>query len=172
MPKHPVKALLKDGPKFLRILTYDEVFGGSRPSLMDFQERLAKLPKLQLVRFCAVMNAFLRSDVSSDELLNFATHKAMIRALFPQQTAEAILKVSVGNHPRVVFHRQQLLFVAKEALLHASDASGLAISNHALGELFLIANDHMHSEHDDGVQGTLASFAKVATTAGCVMCLA
>ncbi len=38
------------------------------------------------------------------------------------------------------------------------------MSNHALGELFLIANDHMHIEEDDGIQGTLTSFAKVATT--------
>jgi hypothetical protein len=164
MTKDPVKQLLKDGPKFLRILTYAEVFGGPRPSLSDFRARLASLPKMPLVGICAVLNAFVRSDASSDELLNFATHKAMIRAYFPAPIANAILAVASGDSPRVAFHRQQLLFVAKEALMYASDTSDLPMSNQALGELFLIANDHMHTEEDDGIQGTLTSFAKLATT--------
>jgi hypothetical protein len=45
-----------------------------------------------------------------------------------------------------------------------SDASDSPMSNYVLGELFLIANDHMHIEEDDDVQGTLTSFAKLATT--------
>jgi hypothetical protein len=164
MEKHPVKQLLKDGPKFLSLLTYAEVFGGPRPSLSDFRDRLAALPKLQLVRVCAILNALLRPDASSDEIMNFATHKGVIRAFFPDDIASAILMVAQGDRPRVVLHRQQLLFVAKEALLYASDAIDQPLSNNDLGELFLIANDHMHSEHDDGVQGTLTSFAKVTTT--------
>ena len=164
MAKSPVHQFLKDGPKFLRLLTYAEVFGGQRPSLSDFRDRIAALPKLPLVRVCAVVSAFLRSDASSNELLNFSTHKAMIRAYFPTPIANAILNVATGENPRVAFHRQQLLFVAKEALLYANDASDLPLPNHAMGELLLIANDHMHSEMDDGVQGTLTSFAKLATT--------
>ena len=78
---HPVKRLLKGGPKYLRILTYAEVFGGPRPSLDDFRNRLAALPKLPLVRVCAVLNAFLRSDASSPELFNFASHRALIRGI-------------------------------------------------------------------------------------------
>jgi hypothetical protein len=148
--EHPVKRLLKGGPKYLRILTYAEVFGGPRPSLDDFRSRLAALPKLPLVRVCAVLNAFLRSDASSTELLNFASHRALIRAYFPTETAKRIFTVSEGPNPRVAFHRQQLLFVAKEALQYASDEPGLPISNTALGQLFLIANDHMHLESDDG----------------------
>jgi len=162
--EHPVKRLLKGGPKYLRILTYAEVFGGPRPSLDDFRSRLAALPKLPLVRVCAVLNAFLRSDASSTELLNFASHRALIRAYFPTETAKRIFTVSEGPNPRVAFHRQQLLFVAKEALQYASDEPGLPISNTALGQLFLIANDHMHLESDDGSRDTLDSFAKLATS--------
>lgn len=44
----------------------------------------------------------------------------------------------------MVFHRQQLLFVIKEALQYASDDSTLKMANSALGEVLLIANDHMH----------------------------
>jgi hypothetical protein len=164
MNEHPVKRLLKGGPKFLRILTYAEVFGGSRPSLDDFRNRLALLPKLPLVRVCAVLNAFLRSDASSPELLNFASHRALIRAYFPTETAKRILAVSEGANPRVVFHRQQLLFVAKEALQYASDDPGVPMPNTALGQLFLIANDHMHFESDDGSRNTLDSLVKLATT--------
>ena len=164
MNEHPVKRLLKGGPKYLRILTYAEVFGGPRPSLDDFRNRLAALPKLPLVRVCAVLNAFLRSDASSPELLNFASHRALIRAYFPTETAKRILAVSEGANPRVVFHRQQVLFVAKEALQYASDDSGMPIPNTTLGELFLIANDHMHFESDDDSRDTLDSFAKLATT--------
>ena len=36
--------------------------------------------------------------------------------------------------------------------------------NTTLGELLLIANDHMHFESDDGSRDTLDSFAKLATT--------
>jgi hypothetical protein len=164
MNEHPVKRLLKGGPKYLRILTYAEVFGGPRPSLDDFRNRLAALPKLPLVRVCAVLNAFLRSDASSSELLNFASHRALIRAYFPAETAKRILAVSEGANPRVSFHRQQLLFVAKEALQHASDDPDVPMPNTALGELFLIANDHMHFESDDGSRDTLDGFAKLATT--------
>lgn len=65
----------------------------------------------------------------------------------------------------MVLHRQQLLFVAKEALQYASDDASLPmISNSALGELLLIANDLMHFESDDGATDTLDSFAKLATT--------
>ncbi len=159
-----MKRLLKGGPKYLRILTYAEVFGGPRPSLDDFRTRLAALPKLALVRVCAVLNAFLRSDASSPELLNFASHRALIRAYFPAETAKRILAVSEGANPRVAFHRQQLLFVAKEALQYASDDPGVPMPNTALGELFLIANDHMHIESDDGSRDNLDSFAKLATT--------
>src|SRR5208337_1291000 len=162
--EHPVKRLLKGGPKYLRILTYAEVFGGPRPSLDDFRKRLAGLPKLPLVRVCAVLNAFLRSDASSPELLNFASHRALIRAYFPIETAKRILAVSEGANPRVAFHRQQVLFVAKEALQYASDDPGVPMPNTTLGELFLIANDHMHFESDDDSRDTLDSFAKLATT--------
>jgi len=164
MNEHPVKRLLKGGPKYLRILTYAEIFGGPRPSLDDFRNRLAALPKLPLARVCAVLNAFLRSDASSPELLNFASHRALIRAYFPTETAKRILAVSEGANPRVAFHRQQLLFVAKEALQYGSDDPGVPMPNTALGELFLIANDHMHFESDDGSRDTLDSFAKLATT--------
>ena len=156
--------LLEGGPKYLRILTCAEVFGGPRPSLDDFRTRLAALPKVPVVRVCAVLNAFLRSDASSPELLNFASHRALIRAYFPAVIAKRILAVSEGANPRVSFHRQQLLFIAKEALLYASDDPGLPMPNTALGELFLIANDHMHSESDDGSHDLLDSFSKLATS--------
>ena len=38
------------------------------------------------------------------------------------------------------------------------------MSNTALGQIFLIANDHMHLESDDGSRDTLDSFAKLATS--------
>lgn len=164
MNEHPVKRLLQGGPKYLRILTYAEIFGGPRPSLHDFRNQLAALPKLPLVRLCAVLNAFLRSDASSPELLNFASHRALIRAYFTAETAKRILAVSEGSNPRVAFHRQQLLFVAKEALQYASDDSDVPMPNTALGQLFLVANDHMHFESDDGSRNTLDSFAKLAAT--------
>jgi hypothetical protein len=122
MVKHPVKQLLKDGPQFLRILTYAEVFGGSRPSLSDFRGRLASFPKMPLVKVCALLNAFLRSDASSDEVLNFATHKAMIRAYFSGPVANAILAVASGDSPRVACR---------------CSASSLVIDSHLVAQLQL-----------------------------------
>lgn len=39
-----------------------------------------------------------------------------------------------------------------------------ALSNSELGEIFLIANDQMHFESNDGSTDTLDSFAKLAST--------
>jgi hypothetical protein len=147
------------------LLTYAEVFGGPRPTLTDLRARLATVSKIPLVRICAVLNALLRPEVYSPELFDIAAHRALVRAYFPGGVGKNILRATQGERPRVVFHRQQLLFIEKEALQYASDDSSLPmISNSALGELLLIANDLMHSESDDGSTDTLDSFAKLATT--------
>lgn len=163
--EHPVRRLLGGAPQYLLLLTYREVFGGSRPTLTDFRARLAAVSKIPLLRICAVLNALLRPEADSPELFNTAAHRAFVRAYFPGDLGKNILRATSGERPRVVFHRQQLLFVAKEALQYASDNAGLPmISNSALGELLLIANDLMHFESDDGSTDTLDSFSKLATT--------
>jgi hypothetical protein len=163
--EHPVRQLLGGAPQYLVLLTYREVFGGSRPTLAEFRARLATVWKVPLVRICAVLNALLRPEADSRELFNTAAHRAFVRAYFPGEIGKLILRATEGERPRVVFHRQQLLFVAKEALQYASaDPSLPMISNSALGELLLIANDLMHFESDDGSTDTLDSFAKLATT--------
>lgn len=163
--EHPVKRLLGGAPQYLVLLTYKEVFGGSRPTLAEFRARLATVWKVPLVRICAVLNALLRPEADSRELFDTAAHRAFVRAYFPGDIGKNILRATEGERPRVVFHRQQLLFVAKEALQYASSDSSLPmISNSALGELLLTANDLMHFESDDGSTDTLDSFAKLATT--------
>jgi hypothetical protein len=163
--EHPVRRLLRGGPQYLVLLTYAEAFGGLRPTLTEFRARLAAVSKVHLVRICAVLNAFLRPEADSPELFNAAAHRAFVRAYFSGEVGKKILRATEGDRPRVVFHRQQLLFVAKEALQYASDDASLPmISNSAMGELLLIANDLMHFESDDGSTDTLDSFAKLATT--------
>jgi hypothetical protein len=158
-----VKRKRENGSEVVLLITYADVFSGARPTLAELRTRLAELPKVRLVRVCAVLNAFLRMHANSNESIKVAADRGLIEAYFPSDIAIRIFRLKHHTPPRLVFHRQQLLFVMKEALQYASDDPTLEMTNIALGELFLIANDHMHSEADDASSDTLDTFVKLAS---------
>jgi len=88
------------------------------------------------------MNALLRSE---DEPVNIQAHDSLVRNLFDGATAARLL--APREERRYVFHRQQILFVAKAALLHCGD-NNQAIDParfKELGRVFLMAGDHLAS---------------------------
>lgn len=83
---------------------------------------------------------------SNKEPINTAAHHGLVRAFFRDQLSARFLQQMPGQPIRFVFHRQQLLFAAKEALLHSRDDESLPIENLDVGEVLLMASDHMHRE--------------------------
>ena len=164
--KRPLQA---GGSTYFLLITYPEIFGVPRPTIGEFRLRLAALPRLPLVKVCSVLNAVLENAVLKIKAepslpFNFQAHKELVAAYFPPAIARQILQLEHRNPPGVVFHRQQLLFVMKEALQYASDEVTGEMSNEALGELFLIANDHMHFERGIDSADILDKFAFIAST--------
>jgi hypothetical protein len=120
------------------------------------------LPRVGVVRACSLLNAFLRRNANSNEVLDFAAHRALVKAYFPPDIALRILELERASPRYVAFHRQQLLFVVKEALQYAGEDPTLKLTNSAFGEVLLIANDHMHFEICAG--SSEDSFVKLASS--------
>jgi len=76
-------------------------------------------------------------------------HAELLRYAFPAEYAEKFVKASKNPQARrVFFHRQQLLLVAKEAILHCHEQGDDPLSLPYWGRLggaFLMANDHLQS---------------------------
>jgi hypothetical protein len=125
----------------------------------EFRALLGRIPRIPLLRVCSVMNAMLRSE---NEPINSAAHQELVRAFLSPEVAGRILVKIPGQPVRVAFHRHQALFVAKEALLYASDDNSLPMDNRALGRLFLMANDHLHAEFHREPQNDEEQFIRIA----------
>jgi hypothetical protein len=102
--------------------------------------------------------------VGSTEPIDLPAHRNLVRAFFPPEVAIRILRLERNDPPCVAFHRQQLLFLMKEAFQYASDDPTLEMTNRQLGEVLLIANDHMHFQTDMGGPDTLTKFVGIAST--------
>jgi len=109
---------------------------------------------------CGVLNALLRSK--DGQPVDISAHDGVERAFLPKNIADKLRAHPNGFLPFVVFNRQGLLFVAKEALVHASGDEDLAIENATLGDIFLMANDYMHFEDLGDTKETLDQFVKAA----------
>src|SRR5712691_7968680 len=150
-------------PIFAIYFTFADINQNQPSTLETFHNRLAALPKVPLVRVCSVMNAMLRSDT---EPLNTAAHDGLVRAFFPAHLSARFLQKTQGQPVRFVFHRQQVLFVAKEALSHSSDDEDMPMESTALGEVFLMANDHMHAEFSESARDDEDQFVRMAVHVG------
>ena len=147
-------------PMVSLLLTYSAAYGVEGPTLEDFRVRLASLPKSRLVMICGVLNALLRSK--SGQPVDISAHDGIARAFLTKKLADKLCNHPNGFLPYVVFNRQGLLFVMKEALVYASDDENLAFDNETLGEIFLMANDYMHFENLGSTKENLDQFVKSA----------
>jgi hypothetical protein len=98
-----------------------------------------------------------------------------VRNFFEPADAERLIEGSRSQqNPHFVFHRQLLLFVAKEAILHcpAEGLDPLVQRPGPVGTLFLLANDHLHygfpqtDDHEQKLLNALTEFVVVGEYSG------
>src|SRR6266404_1310341 len=97
-------------------ITYSELNHGEPSTLDQFHAQLSAFARTRILHLCSVLNALLRSD---ENTISQKAHDALVKAFFEPQLAQRLL-MKRGD-VRVVFHRQQILFVAKTAVLHCPD---------------------------------------------------
>lgn len=108
-------------------------------TLEEFITEVKKYPRNRLLHLCAAINALLRAD---EDPINKPVHDSLVRLLFPKEIA-AVLLSRQGN-VRFVFHRQQVLYVAKIAVTHGDPRDGIFEPGQFvdIGKVFLMAGDH------------------------------
>jgi hypothetical protein len=118
---------------------------GSPSTFADFRTELQQYSRDQMVYLCSAINVLLHSWFGG--VPDLTSHELLVKMLFDASTAEHFLKGSSAQEPRFVFHREQLLFVAKEAILNCPHAglNPLGRPPGAMTRLFLMANDHFYT---------------------------
>lgn len=123
--------------RLVKSFSYKEVTGQDA-NFIQFQERLSQFSVRQVLHLCSAMNALLRHPT---EPMNQKAHDALVLHLFPQRVARSFL----AQKERYVLHRQIILFMAQNALLHCSENERHFDQNDywELGLLFLMGLDLM-----------------------------
>ncbi len=118
---------------------------GTPSTLAEFRAELQPYSRDQMVYLCSAMNVLLRSWLRG--IPDPVSHESLVKMLLDDSTAEQLLKGSKAPEPLFVFHREQLLFVAKEAILFCPEAglNPLGQPRGAMTRLFLMANDHFYA---------------------------
>jgi hypothetical protein len=133
-------------PELGTYVSWADANNGNPSTLSQFRTCLSRYSCSKVVCLCGVLNSFLRIWEGSKAFLD--AHAELVRSAFPSPWSEKLIAASKDrSNKRVVFHRQQLLFVAKEAILHckeqAEDPFRLPYWG-KIGAAFLMANDHLH----------------------------
>src|SRR5258708_1064307 len=117
-------------------LTFSEFNGGDRPTERDFREELARYSLQDVLHFCVAANIVIYGVEPNP---NRAAQNQLVRhACMPEILR---LKIAAALNSRPLFHRQQLLFVAKESLIVCRDVGLPLKPGRELARLFLMAND-------------------------------
>lgn len=132
--------------------TWKDLNNGKASTLAEFRATLSKYVRSKVIYVCGVMNNLLSSWEGPMALPE--SHAELVRSSFPPKIAEVLIKGSKDvNNTRYVFHRQQLLFVAKEAALFCGEEGVDPLKEPLLGKLgiaFLMANDHLSPIRPEG----------------------
>jgi hypothetical protein len=131
------------GPTIVTYLTYSDLAGGPRPTIEEFRTELTKFGCGPVVYACSVINAVLRDW---EGRVDSSAHDSLIKDSFPPDLANPILAALHNpNRNRGLYHRQQLLFVTKEAFRicpHSGGRDPVALQYWGgLGLVLLMAND-------------------------------
>jgi hypothetical protein len=125
--------------KFALYIPYSDLHDNTPSTLENFRARLSTFSRIRILHICSTINAALRED---KDPRSAAAHDNIVRHVFSPETAERLLRRN--ENVRFVFHRQQLLFMMKEALLNChDDGRAPAVREDVFGELFLMASDHL-----------------------------
>jgi hypothetical protein len=146
---------------------------GREITVDEFRDALRQYSRDPLIYLCAAISAMLKcwqGGVPARE-----PHAYIVRSLFEPHDAEELIRGSLASQdPHFVFHRQQLLFVAKEAILHcpADGLDPLLQPRGPVGTLFLMANDQLHygfpttEDYEQKLLNMLTEFVIVAECSG------
>lgn len=134
-------------PPLATYISHQEYYGQTC-SFLDFRIFLRKFNKGKLVYTCGVINALLETWQNK---INTKAHEKLIKDAFFPSDADQLLQICrESEHPRFVFHRLQLLFVIKEAIIECEEDGINPFQTPywgGLGLAFLMANDLLHIEY-------------------------
>lgn len=130
-------------PKFATYFSFSEFNNGVKTTSSQFRAELSKFNGLLVFYACGVMNSLIQ-DWQGHARPD--TVEELVKNSFrPQVAGKIIAELRNPQNPRGVYHRQQLLFVAKEALLVCPSASGndplAAAHSGEMARVLLMAND-------------------------------
>jgi hypothetical protein len=122
-----------------------ETYFDKASKVQEFRDSLSRFARDPLIYLCAAVNALIKcwQGGAPDKEL----HSKVVRSLFESSDTARLITGSLEEPiPRFVFHRQQLLFLAKEAILHCQKEGldPLIQKPGIVGRIFLLANDHLH----------------------------
>jgi hypothetical protein len=137
-------------PRVVTYFTYSEL-SGTAATIQDFRAELAKFVRGPVIYACSVINAVLKNW---DGDLDQEAHDALVRNSFPPEIAKVIIAaLHDPSRPRGLYHRQQLLFVSKEAVMVCGDSGGRDPAalpyGGGLGMVLIMANDLLHKDSAD-----------------------
>lgn len=142
-------------------ITFEELFG-KRATIESFRKFLSQFQREKVVLATCIVNAFLDSWTGS---IDADGHDALVQGAFLPEDAQKLLQACKSSTPsRYVFHRQQVLLIAKEATLHCKDegVDPLQTPHWAgLGLAFLMASDLMDTVASDSRKNAPENFLKL-----------
>ncbi len=140
---------MSKAPALGTYISYKDVTGNSC-TLDVLKSFLSKHKRSEVLYLCALLNAVLESwsgNVRED------VHGRLLEMAFLPEHASHLKKlISSSSHPQLIFHRAQILFVAKQALLFCQKDEETVLDKFkhpywgGLGLAFLMANDLLHFE--------------------------
>lgn len=142
-------------PQITTYVTWAQVNSGKASSLAEFREYLSKYSRGGVVYLCSVLNSLLNSFRDPDVSLD--AHSEFLSNAFPPPFSERFINAIKDRQSSLfVFHRQQLLFLAKEAILCCEEGGLDPLSLPFWGKLgiaLLMANDHLHFDQRSSAPG-------------------
>jgi hypothetical protein len=135
-------------PRIVTYFTYSELAGTPPTTIQEFHAELAKFGRAPVIYACSVINAVLKDwDGHSKP----EAHDTLVRNSFPPEIANVVIAALHNpSRPRGLYHRQQLLFVSKEAVMVCRDSGGKDPAalpyGGGLGMVLLMANDLLHKD--------------------------
>ena len=143
-------------PALATYITY-EAFTGTPCTLDELTSYLSRFRRTEVLFACALLNTFL--ETWSGKIRRDVHDGLLSMAFLPDHANRLKAMTSTLTETVFVFHRLQILFVAKQAVMNCRDDGDLVDPSQypywgGLGIAFLMANDLLHSEFDP-IQRTL-----------------
>lgn len=133
-------------PRLGTYISYKDVTGTPCTDAL-LESLLSKYKRSEVLYLCALLNAVLESWSGN---IRAEVHEQLLELAFlPEHAHRLKIIISSTSHPQLVFHRAQILYIAKQALLCCEDDEAVLDKfRHpywgGLGIAFLMANDLLH----------------------------